>query len=313
MKKSNQERLKDYEEYMKIQNYPSSTIKSYLLGLRQFLAFKEKYNLDLTIDQEQARQFILFKYDNGAKWQTINNVYSALRKYFREVIHSEWTTKKIKRLRRERTLPILINKEEVQKIIDHCTMYKYQVFISLLYCTGMRLSECINLKLQHVDGQRKEILIKSGKGGKDRYINLPDSILGLLRSYYLREQPKVYLFNGKYKGKRLSTRSVQRGIKVGVHQAKISKQVSSHTFRHCYATHHLEAGTNIVYLQAQMGHKHLKTTARYIRLSKEYYQQIVHPIDTLEIAYMSNRRRSVNYLEIMESATSKPTGRGLIK
>jgi len=192
-------------------------------------------------------------------------------------------------------------------------MYKYQVFISLLYSTGMRLSECLHLKLAHVDGVRKEILIKNGKGGKDRYVNLPEFMLTILREYYLREQPVEYLFNGKYKGKPLSASSAQRGVKVGVNQARIKKHVSTHTFRNCYATHHIESGTNIVYLQQQMGHKYLKTTARYIRLSKTYHHQIVHPIETLEIKYLETRRRSVNYLETMESATSEPTGRGSIK
>ena len=123
MVKSTKEHLKNYEEYLRIQNFSPSTVKAYLLGLRQFLEFRQKYGITDKIDQEQARQFILLKYDNGAKWQTINNVYSALRKYFKEVIFAEWTTKKIKRPRRERTVPVLINKEDVINIIEHCNMY----------------------------------------------------------------------------------------------------------------------------------------------------------------------------------------------
>ena len=291
MRKKKSDHLQSYKEYMTIHNFSPSTIKAYLLGLRQFLEFREKHNVIESIDQEQARQFILFKYDKGAKWQTINNVYSALRKYFREVIYAEWCIKKIKRPRRERVLPILINTEEVVRIIEHCNLYKYQVFITLLYSTGIRLSECLHIKIEHVDGVRKELLIKKGKGSKDRYVHLPESVLILLRQYYLREKPGKYLFNGKRNGELLSASSAQRAVRNAVKASKTLKQVSTHTFRNCYATHHLENGTNIVYLQQQMGHKHLKTTARYIRLSKTYHQKVKHPVDQLNIDYLIKSRR----------------------
>ena len=166
MSKSTKVHLKAYEEYLRIHNFSKYTIKVYLLGLRQFLEFRQIHNLQTKIDQEQARPFILFKYDKGAKWQTINNVYSALRKYFREVLHAEWTTKKIKRPSRDRTLPLLIGKEEVKKIIEHCRMYKYQVFITLLYTTGIRLNEARHIKFEHIDRNGQRLLIHKGKGGK---------------------------------------------------------------------------------------------------------------------------------------------------
>jgi len=291
MSKTRSEHLKSYSEYLRIHNFAPSTVESYLLGLRQFLDFRIAHGIVGKLDQEQARQFILFKYENGAKWQTINNVYSALRKYFRELLEYEWSTKKIKRPRRERTLPILINKEEVELIIGHCNMYKYQVFISLLYSTGLRLSEALHLKFEHIDGRACRLIVKKGKGFKDRYVNMPPRLLELLRIYYQREKPKEYLFNGKKKGTVLAPSSAQRSIREAVKRAKILKQVSSHTFRHCFATHHLEQGTNIVYIQKQMGHKHLKTTARYINLSKTYHRTIVHPIETMNIAYMKKSRR----------------------
>jgi len=164
MSKSRSEHLQSYSEYLRIHNFSPSTVKAYVLGLRQFLDFRFTYGITGKLDQEQARQFILFKYDKGAKWQTINNVYSALRKYFREVLEYEWSTKKIKRPRRERVLPVLINKKEVELIIGHCNMYKYQVFISLVYSTGLRLSEALHLKFEHVDGESCRILVKKGKG-----------------------------------------------------------------------------------------------------------------------------------------------------
>jgi len=291
MPKLTKQHLQDYKEYLRIQNYSQSTVKSYLLGLRQFLEFRDSNSISSKINQEQARQFILFKYDQGVKWQSINNVYSALRKYFLEVLHIEWTTKHIKRPRMEHTLPVLIDKDEVQMIIENCTMYKYQVFITLLYSTGIRLSEALQIRFDHIDRKSKRLLVKRGKGARDRYVNLQPRVILLLIDYYNREQPRNYLFNGMIKGKKLAATSAQKAIKNAVLSAKILKKVSSHTFRHCFATHHLEQGTNIVYIQNQMGHKNLKTTARYIRLSKTYHRKIVHPIETMHIKYMKGRRQ----------------------
>ena len=291
MVKSTKEHLKNYEEYLRIQNFSPFTVKAYLLGLRQFLEFRQKYGITEKIDQEQARQFILLKYDNGAKWQTINNVYSALRKYFKEVIFAEWTTKKIKRPRRERTVPVLINKEDVIKIIEHCNMYKYQVFITLLYSTGIRLSEARYIRFEDIDRSAQRIIIRKGKGSKGRYVDITPVVLDLVTTYYIRERPKHYLFNGKYKGRTVASSSVQRAVRNAVRAAKILKKVNTHTFRHCFATHHLEQGTNIVYLQKQMGHKHLKTTAKYINLCQNYHCKIVHPIQTMKVNYLSKSRR----------------------
>jgi len=299
MQKTKTDRLKDYSDYLRIQNYSPATVKSYLTGLRQFLEFRELHKIAAGLNQEQAKQFILYKYDNGAKWQTINNVYSSLRKYFVEVLQIEWNISKIKRPRQERVLPVLISKSEVKKIIESCTYYKYQVVITLLYSTGIRISECLNLRLEHIDGQRKQIFIKKGKGSRDRYVDLPEKTLEILREYYKRVRPTNYLFNSQDRESRLSNRSVQRAVKIAVKSAKIIKRVTCHTFRHCFATHHIEAGTNIVYIQKQMGHKNLKTTARYIRLSKEYHRQIIHPIQSLKIEYLTSHKRSVNYLETM--------------
>lgn len=295
--------LKQFSEQLRIENYSLRTVKSYLSGLRQFLVFRERQKIREPINQEQARQFILYKYDRGAKWSSINIIYSSLRKYFIEVEKLVWSTEMIKRPRAEKVLPELLSTLEVKRIIESCTMYKYQVIISLLYSTGLRISECQKLEISQIDGERKQLLIKRGKGNKDRYVDLPEKMLLLLREYYDRERPKKYLFNGQSKGDYLSLNSIRWGIKRAVNRAKILKKVSAHTFRNCYATHHLEAGTNIVYLQHQMGHSQLKTTARYIRLSQAYTHRIVHPIDQLGINYLTKSRRSDYYLGITEKNT----------
>lgn len=290
MKHSIKERLKTFDDYMLIKNYAKATRRSYLLSLRQFLDWRSEQQMVGELDQEQARGYILYRWGEGAKWQTINGIYSSLRKYYREVLLLDWDFKKLPRPRKERIIPILISMEEVQKIINHATMYKHQVIMTLLYATGIRLQELTNLRLQDIDSSRGKIFIKQGKAAKDRYVDIPQSVISILRQYYIITKPQIYLFNGRTKGVRMSSSAVQMSIRIARKKANILKQVSTHTFRHCYATHHLESGTNIVYLQKQMGHKHLKTTARYIRLSETYIQTISHPIDNISINYHQHRR-----------------------
>jgi site-specific recombinase XerD len=287
---STKERLKTYDEYMTIKNFAKATRKSYLLSLNQFLSWRVDQQMVGNLDQEQARGFILFRWDGGAKWQTINGIYSSLRKYYREVLCIDWDFKKLPRPRKERIIPILVSMEEVQKIINHATMYKHQVIMTLLYATGIRLGELTHLRIQDIDSSRGKIFIKHGKAAKDRYVDIPPSVITILRQYYVRKKPQIYLFNGRAKGIPMSSSAVQMSIRIARKRAKILKQVSTHTFRHSYATHHLESGTNIVYLQRQMGHKHLKTTARYIQLSETYIQTISHPIDHISINYHQQRR-----------------------
>lgn len=283
--------LKNYSDYLRIQNYANSTQKSYQLWLRQFLEFREIQQITEPLDQEQARLFILYKLDHGVAWATINCLYSSLRKYYKEVLLLDWYVKKIPRPRADKKLPQLISKQEVVRLIEHLPLYKHQVFVTMLYATGMRLHEGLQLKIGDVDGDRKQIFIRHGKGGRDRYVHLPDCVHTLLRTYYQRIQPKVYLFNGRLKGEPLSSSAVQRAIQQGRKGAKILKHATTHTLRHCYATHHLESGTNLVFLQRQMGHKHLKTTAKYIRLSQNYHRTVQHPINSVTIRYYKKNRR----------------------
>ena len=185
----------------------------------------------------------------------------------------------------QRKLPQLISKQEVKLLIENSPLFKHQVFITFLYATGLRLNEAINLKIGDINGHRNQIRVNCGKGAKDRYVNIPDKLLDILRQYYRIERPVVYLFNGFKKGIPISQRSAQWAVKQAKLNAGITKLVSPHILRNCYATHHLENGTDLVYLQQMMGHKQLKTTVKYIRLCMEQYRRINHPLADMEIDY----------------------------
>jgi len=208
----------------------------------------------------------------------MNNIYSAMRKLFREVLELEWSFKKLPRPKRGRHLPELISQQEVLQIIQSCRLTKHRAVIITLYATGLRSAELCNLRLDDINSDRKQLRIRQGKGSKDRYVQIPEELITYLRVYFKECRPEMYLFNGRRKGQQMSVGSLRWPIRQAKKKLGITKKISPHTFRHCYATHHLESGTDLVFLQQNMGHKHLKTTARYIHLCKDRYQHINHPI-----------------------------------
>jgi len=283
-----QKHLSDFDAHLTLKNFSKSTRSAYGCALRQFFAYREKHGMNGSFTQEQAREYILYRHNQGLKWQTINGDYSAMYKFYREVRGLDWDVQHIPRPRKERSLPPVLSLQEVQKIINCGGTFKHQVFMMLLYSTGLRLSEALNLRLVDIDGERLQIRIVKGKGAKDRYVEMPPCLLQLLREYYRAYRPKHLLFNGKLVGRPWAQRSAQWSIHNARKAAGVEREVSPHVFRHCYATHHLENGTNLVYLKEQLGHKHLKTTAKYIRLCKSYQKQVRHPVADMAIRYRTD-------------------------
>jgi len=274
--------LTAYEEYLILKNFSSATRKMYLRTLKSFLRFtKRKYPRN-NLSQELARHYIILRHKQSKSWATINCDYSALRKYFREVLCIDWSLKKMPRPRKERSLPQIISIQDVTKLINSASTYKHQIFITFIYSTGLRLSEATNVTFADIDRHRLQIRVRKGKGAKDRYISIPASLLDILTEYYYRLKPKKYLFNGFKKGEAYCTSSGQWTMRQARKRSKISKQASVHTLRHAYATHHLEAGTDLVYIKQQLGHKHLKTTERYIHLCARRKTNVNHPIDQIQ-------------------------------
>lgn len=275
-----------------------------------FYDYRSQLKLRGRISEEHARKYLLMRIDSGCSWSTINSrppaargsfrfkvhrtlpgldriaQESALRKYFQNVINARWSIKKIPRPQKERTLPEILSQKEVVKLIECAPTFKHQVFLTFIYGTGLRLSEALNITFQDIDGDRLQIKVNKGKGAKDRVVQIPECLLQLLRCYYRRLKPVHYLFNGLKEGSRYSNRAAQWSIIRARELAGIKKTASIHTLRNCYATHHIENGTDLVFLQEQLGHKHLKTTARYVKLCMERYRRIDHPIAHMEIKYL---------------------------
>jgi len=275
-----------YRAHLTISNFKSSSVSAYCRTLELFLIYCQQEFPDVSPGQQQVQAYLLTRLNDGKSWSSINVDYSSLRKYFIVLKDFKWSLKKFPRPRKDDVLPAVLSKEQVAKLINAAPNFKYQVFLTLLYATGMRLSEACHLKISDIDSERMQIRISLGKGGKDRLVQLPPILLPILRSYFVAYRPSIYLFNGRKKGLPYSASSGQWAIKRARVIAGIDKKCSIHTLRNCFATHHLELGTDLVYLKEQLGHKHLKTTAKYIRLCVERYRQINHPIDHIQLIYL---------------------------
>jgi integrase/recombinase XerD len=278
-------KLMEYETYLKLANFGDRTVTGYISTVKYFLLYcDEKYpNEDLT--QDMARAYLYERYNKGLSWSAINCDYSSLRKYFKNIIDKEWSFNKLPRPRKEKLLPNIFSQQEVLKIIESANTYKQQIFLTFLYATGMRLSEAINVMFEDIDAQRLQIKVRKGKGGKDRMVQIPACLIHILRQYYSKVKPKSFLFNGLKKAQSYSPRAAQHAIKIVKQNCNITKKGSIHALRHCYATHHLELGTDLVFVQEQLGHKNLKTTAKYIHVCLERYRNIKHPIDQMKIKF----------------------------
>ena len=274
-----------YQSYLRLSNFQRSTVVMYSRTLKIFLEYVLKNFPGEELSQDHAQHYLLMRLDRNKAWSTINADYSALRKYYKIMKDYPWSLKKLPRPKRDKILPAILSKEEVALLIQSAPTFKHQVFLTFLYATGVRLSEATHVKIEDIDSDRMQIRIHRGKGAKDRRVVLNQKLLDLLRSYFKIYKPEDYLFNGQVKGRPYSSSAGQWSIRRGRSLAGITKKCSIHTLRNCYATHHLELGTDLVFLQEQLGHKHLKTTAKYIRLCIHRYRQINHPIDEIEIMY----------------------------
>lgn len=282
MQPSIQSQLTAYEDHLILKNFSKTTRKMYLRTLKSFLRYTARKHPRSPLSHDLARQYIISRHKQNKSWSTINCDYSSLRKYFREVLIAEWSLSKMPRPRKNLQLPQTLSLQDVTTLINSASTYKHQIFITFVYATGLRLSEAMHITFDDIDRHRLQIRVRKGKGAKDRYIRIPQTLVEILTAYYYRLKPEKYLFNGHTKGQRYCTSSGQWTMRQAKKRARITKQASVHTLRHAYATHHLEAGTDLVYLKKQLGHKHLKTTERYIHLCADRKSNVNHPIDLIK-------------------------------
>lgn len=269
-----------FKNYLQSKRYSPNTIKVYSDSLATFFRyFSAKEIADISNDDLIAfnNNYIL-KNNFSASFQ--NQVVNAVKLYFSAIQHKKIDVELIHRPRREKLLPNVLSKEEVKAILGAPFNLKHRAMLAMIYACGLRRSELLSLTKFDVDSKRMVVIIRMAKGKKDRIVPLSTKILALLRDYYKSYNPKEFLFEGQSGGK-YSEKSLENVLKQSLFKARIEKPVTLHWLRHSYATHLLENGTDLRYIQDLLGHKSSKTTEIYTHVSTKNIQNIRSPFDDL--------------------------------
>lgn len=276
----NQPALYAFIETLELKAYSPSTIITYRNEFAQLLyVLKDKPVGDL--DATRLRSYFLYCIKTlKLSENTLHSRINAVKFFFEQVLHQEKFFLEIPRPKKPSILPKVINAKDIKKLFAVTTNLKHQVMLKLCYGMGLRVSEIINLKITDIDSENMQVFIESAKGKKDRYANLPESILEQLREYFKEYRPKKYLFEGQY-GDQYSKRSAQQVFKNALNKAGINKEIGIHGLRHSFATHLLENGTDVCFIQELLGHKDINTTLRYIHVSEKDIKKIKSPLDNL--------------------------------
>lgn len=272
--------LDDYKRLLTIKRYSYRTIKSYTNALNVFFnAFPNRNpeSINITDIEQFINKMVL---DNCISQSYQKTLVGAIKLFFNELLRKNYKLNYLYPDRVEKKLPTVLDKSEVQLLLSSIENLKHKTILSLIYSAGLRLSEVVELKVKDIDSKRMLIKIVQSKGRKDRYVMLSEKILLLLRDYYKEYKPKEYIFEGQ-KADKYSNRSVQAIFKDALKKANIKKSASVHTLRHSFATHLLEAGTDIRVIQQLLGHSSIKTTQIYTQVSSSNISKVISPLDSL--------------------------------
>ena len=267
---------------LKLKNYTEQTQKNYRSIVREFLyQIPDIANGDSV---NEAKQYILYLKD-GKKYapRTINLASAALSFFYEKVIGSSLMTEKIPRMKTGRALPQVYSEKEIQKILKAVTNIKHKLILMLGYGAGLRLNEIRMLKPEHIDHRRNTIRVEMGKGKKDRYVMLDPQIKKISHEYIKNSTGTSYLFEGWEKGVPISKQTIGKIYTSACEKAKIQKKGGIHTLRHSFATHLLEHGADLRYIQELLGHSNSKTTEIYTHVSSNAIRNIKSPISYIEI------------------------------
>ncbi|WP_207640690.1 site-specific tyrosine recombinase/integron integrase [Alkaliphilus transvaalensis] len=263
-----------------LKGYTNKTITAYVGHVKRFLQYTNKKLENIVGDDVEVYMFMLLNEQQNSH-SYANQSLSAIKFFFKYVLKKDYLTYEIHRPKKENKLPEVLNKEEIFAIFSKVSNYKHKAILFLIYSSGLRVGEVVRLKVEDIDVERMMIHIRQGKGRKDRYTILSEVALKALRKYATIEKPRDWLFSGSKEGSFLTERSVQKVFSKACKDAKINKNASVHTLRHSFATHLLEAGTDLRYIQELLGHKSSKITEIYTHVSNKSLSKIQSPLDRL--------------------------------
>ena len=271
--------LKKIKKILIVGGYSNSTIKTYITCLKNFKNYFYKIEID-QLSKDDIIEYLFHLIKNNYSKSTQNQHINAIKFYFEKCLRQKREYYLIERPRKEKKLPNILSKNEIQLLFNSTYNLKHLTILAVIYSCGLRVSELINIKINDIDNNRMVIHIKKAKGNKDRQVQLTNQLLELLRKYYKKYLPINYLIVGQNGGK-YSTTSIQKIIKNSSFKAGINKKVTPHTLRHSFATHLLENGTDIRFIQTILGHSDIKTTQIYTHVSNTHLKNIQNPSDNL--------------------------------
>jgi integrase/recombinase XerD len=266
-----------YYDKLELRRYSLNTARTYIQMFEQFI--NHFYDVELlSLNEQDIRGYLLHLIQSGKSDSVVNQSINAIKFYYEVVLEMPNRFYSVERPMRQEKLPEILSKEEVKSIIEKTKNIKHRCIVSLLYSAGLRRGELINLKIKDIDSKRMVVVVKNAKGKKDRNTLLSKSLLVDLRKYYRTFKPTEYLFEGARGGK-YSASSILKIIVRAAREAGIVKKVTPHMLRHSFATHLLEAGTDLRYIQALLGHNSPKTTEIYTHVATHQYKLIKNPLD----------------------------------
>lgn len=268
------------EEYLtklELKRYALNTCKTYIIHFEKFI--NHYYDKDIvTLSEEEVRSYLQHLINQNKSNSYLNQAINSIKFYYEVVMGMPNRFYSIERPRKQQQLPKVISKEEIIAMLEHTSNIKHRCIIGLLYSAGLRRSELLNLKLADIDSKRMLIFIRNSKNNKDRYSLLSQTILKDLRNYYKQWKPKQYLFEGAL-GSKYSAESVAKIVRRASAKSGILRKITPQMLRHSFATHLLEDGTDIRYIQTLLGHSSTKTTEIYTQVALKNFKSIRNPLD----------------------------------
>jgi integrase/recombinase XerD len=267
-------------EDLKLRNLSPNTQEAYVRAVAKLAQHYGK-SPDV-LDKSEVRAYLVHLAEQRASPSLFNQVRCALQFFYRVTLGRNWVLDGIVCAKTEKTLPVVLSRDEVTQFLRAVRRPKYRALFMTAYATGLRVSELVALRAEDIDSRRMVIRVRQGKGKKDRYVMLSPMLLAELRAYWKTAHPTTWLFPGRNPGQPMSRRLVNLACCRTARRAGIRKKVTPHTLRHSFATHLLDAGTDIRTIQALLGHRSLRTTALYTYVSMQKVVSTRSPLDMLD-------------------------------
>ena len=265
------EKFRTYSRYLRLKGYSRRTQETYLYYNKNFLKLANKSPRD--INQEDVKLYLDYLALNcNSSSSTLNLAYSALKSYYSGTYKRKFFVD-LPRSKKAKKLPVVLSRDEIGKMIAHTTNPKHRTMVEILYACGLRVSELVNIKIKDIDIDRKMLHIREAKGGKDRYVPLPKKLQSVIKAQQSLKEPGEYLFTSRQRSK-MATMSISKVVAQAARRVGIIKSVSPHTLRHSFATHMLENGVNLRYIQSMLGHARLETTQIYTKVAVNKFNEI---------------------------------------